>query len=76
MKLSDIWKAIDEGKTVCWENESYEIHPVDSNGSKYAKQTERGAKALRCSCVSNYFGSYLNEDEFSKCFVVDKKPSL
>lgn len=71
-----IWDAIDKGKTVCWMSEIYEVHSVESNGSEYAKPTERGDKALRCSCVENYFGSYLSPKEFKQCFVVNKKPTL
>ncbi len=76
MKISEIWKAIDEGKTVCWVHEGYEVHPVESNGSKYAALTERNGKALRCSCVENYFGGYLSESQLDKCFVVNKRPTL
>lgn len=76
MKVSDIWNAIDQGKTVCWVHEGYEVHPVDDNGSDYAALSRRNGKALRCTCVANYFGGYLHESDLSKCFVVDKQPTL
>jgi len=69
MTLSEIWEAIESGITVYWSNEAYKIHPIKSNGSKYAKETEKNGMALRCTCTRNYFGSLLAKKEFSKCFI-------
>jgi hypothetical protein len=69
MKLNEIWQAIDKGDTVCWYNELYQVKAVDSNGSKYAKVTERNRKALRVFCIENDFGAYLTKTELSSCFI-------
>ena len=74
LTVKDIWDALDSGKTVCWSNESYEVHPVVTNGSEYAKISERGYQALRVSCVANYFGGLIAIPALSACFVMDKKP--
>lgn len=75
LTIKEIWKAIDSGKTVCWSSEAYEVHPIDNNNTEYSEPTARGEEALRCSCIYNYFGSYLAKSEFRSCFIVDKKPT-
>ena len=74
--IKKIWNAIKAGKTVCWQNESYEVHPVESDQNKYSSLSFKDGKALRITCVENYFGSLIEKNELSHCFILDKSPQL
>lgn len=76
MTIEKIWKAIEQGKTVIWSSEAYEVHPVLSNGTKYSKPSEKGKYALRVTCISNWFGSLLHEEEIKACKILNRKPQI
>lgn len=70
MNIEEIHEALESGKTVNWGNSLYELHYVDaSEENKYAKPTFKNGKAIRITCITNYFGSLLSESEFNKCFI-------
>jgi hypothetical protein len=70
MTIQEIHEALESGKTVNWVNGLYELHYVNaSEENEYAKPTFKNGKAIRVTCVTNYFGSLLREEEFHKCFI-------
>lgn len=73
--ISDVWDAIDAGKTVCWSSEAYELVQVETMHEWRKEQgfktpfSNRGDKSLRVTCIANWFGSLLEEKELSSLFV-------
>ncbi len=63
MTVKQIWNNLDKGETVNWHSELYEVRSDKSNGSKYAKFSERNGYSLRIECTSNSFGSYLSKND-------------
>lgn len=68
--IAEIWDAIDRGTKVYCSSTTYEIIPVDSTLNKYSELSFRDGKALRVTCVSNYFGSLIGERDLSHCFTL------
>ena len=75
MTLNEVWGAIDLGKTIYWGNKSYKITVEDSNldwrkeNNLNVPFSNRDGKCLKITCISNYFGSLLNESELSSLFL-------
>jgi hypothetical protein len=70
MTIEKIHEALESGKTVNWVNPLYELRYVnESEENEYTKPTLKNGKAIRITCVTNYFGSLLRESEFNKCFI-------
>lgn len=65
--VNEVWMAIDEGKTIFWSNESYKIcvEQAYPNNPNFPK---RGNQILCVRCISNHFGSVLDESEISQLF--------
>lgn len=53
--LNQIKRDLNKGIQIYWANKSYKVHYVDN-------------KKIRITCISNYFGSLLQESEISVCF--------
>lgn len=73
--IEQVWQAIDEGKTVYWSSDAYQltIEPVnrewrERNGFDLPFST-RGEECLRVTCMSNWFGSLLLENEMSNLYL-------
>ena len=69
MNMSEIWDAIDNGKTVNWHNHLYELQVVDNNETIYSQPSARGEEAIRITCTSNGFGAYMAGSEIKDCFI-------
>jgi hypothetical protein len=75
MTIDQIWEHIEKGSRVHWATTLYEVHRINSNGSRFAKVSERNSTALRVSCTDNYFGSYISEADAAQCFVGTGQPT-
>lgn len=74
--LDDIWAAIENGKTVYWQNRCYKLTVEDSQ-LQWRKEngmpipwTNKNGRCLRVTCTKNYFGSLLLESEVKNLFTV------
>ena len=69
--ISKLWAALDAGETVYWSNTSYKIYISDAipgNAFQESHFTYRNGKVLSARCISNYFGSLLNESDMGSLF--------
>lgn len=72
MTVTEIWKALLDGKRVEWVHSGYSIKIIDAYpNNEYQKQhfTNRNGKLLRVTCDANWFGSLLEESELNNCYV-------
>jgi hypothetical protein len=65
--LGEIRTDLDNGIEIFWVNTSYKVHYIIA-GENCTPFTVKDGKAIRVSCISNYFGSVLNEEEIGRCF--------
>lgn len=77
--LDQVWNAIDQGLTVYWASDAYQltIETVDPDyrirmgwGPTFS---QRDTKALRVTCISNWFGSFLDPNELGNLYVKSPK---
>jgi hypothetical protein len=73
--IDQVWNALDQGLTVCWASKAYEI-TIESSEIEWRQRqnfaipfSNRDGKCLRVTCVSNWFGSLLCENELSNLFL-------
>ncbi len=75
--ISEVWAAIDAGKTVYWASDAYALtieHESDDMKAWRVRHgypipvSARGDKVLRVTCISNYFGSLLDSSEISSLY--------
>lgn len=72
--INQVWAAIEAGKEVFWVNHAYHltVEPVNAEWRKSQgfdiPFSAKGDKCLRVTCISNYFGSLLEETEIHKLF--------
>lgn len=78
--ISEVWEAINQGKTVYWSNKAYKLTIEDNNAfpAEFVARmgwdkhfTMQDNKLLRVTCISNWFGSLLTENELSKLFTAE-----
>jgi len=70
MTIQEIHTALENGKTVNWENSLYELKYVDCDeNNPYGKVSFKNGKAIRITCVSNWFGSLMTENDIEKCYI-------
>jgi hypothetical protein len=70
MSIDQIHDALEKGHAVNWFNPLYELQYVKCEESnKYGKASYKNGKAIRVSCVENYFGGLIHESEFKNCFL-------
>ena len=55
MKLHELTRALDQGKTVHWQNDGYRVHWSDD--------------VIRVTYTQNGFGSVLYASELPQCYV-------
>ena len=55
MKLHELTRALDQGKTVHWQNDGYRVH--------------WSGDAIRVTYTQNGFGSVLHASELQQCYV-------
>ena len=73
--IDRVWEAIEAGHTICWSSDAYQltIEPVNREWRKrqgFALPfSTKGEFCLRVTCMSNWFGSLLEESELSKLYV-------
>lgn len=70
MTKEQIHTAIENGQTVNWHHNLYEIQRVkvkDSN--KHADASRVNGYGLRINCIVNGFGSLLSENCLDNCFI-------
>ncbi len=65
--LEEIKAALLNGEEVYWSSALYEVHFVD-NVDTHNQYSRTNDKLIRVSCVTNYFGSLLQESEINSCF--------
>lgn len=67
MTLDEIRNDLDKGIEIFWANDSYKVHYVDvfENINPYSVKNN---KAIRITCISNYFGSLIDEKEIKCCY--------
>ena len=69
MSIKEIHTELENGKTVNWENSLYELKYVDCEESNpYGKFSFKNGKAIRITCISNWFGSLMTENDLKKCY--------
>lgn len=73
--IEQVWKAIDESKTIYWANKAYKL-TVESSALDWRQEngysipfSNKDGLCLRVTCISNYFGSLLCEDDLGSLFV-------
>lgn len=75
LTVSDIWEAIEQGKTVCWINEGYQVMAemisgdIDTRLYQSKHFTCRGNRVLTVRFVSNYFGGLMTEEDLKNVYV-------
>jgi hypothetical protein len=73
--VTEVWAAIDAGKTVYWGNKEYRLTEEDSNlewrlsHGYEAPLSNRNGRCLRVTCTRNWFGSFLTESDINELFV-------
>lgn len=65
--IEQVWNDIEKGIEIFWGNESYHLTLVPS-GPNNTQYTNKNGQLLRVTCISNYFGSLLNESELNALF--------
>lgn len=80
--IEQVWEAIDAGKTVYWGSDAYQL-TIEEEGEANNPESmaawrihhgypvpfsARGTKALRVTCISNWFGSLLSETELGALY--------
>lgn len=73
--IEQIWTAIDAGQVVYWSSDAYEL-TIEETNIEWRQRlgfeipfSNRDGKCLRVTCMSNYFGSLLNENEINSLYV-------
>jgi len=70
MSIEQIHLALEQGHKVNWMNSLYELSYVKcEDKNPYGKASYKNGKAIRVSCITNYFGSLIHESEFKNCFL-------
>jgi hypothetical protein len=70
MSIEQIHLALEQGHKVNWVNSLYELAYVRcEDKNPYGKASYKKGKAIRVSCITNYFGSLIHESEFKNCFL-------
>ena len=70
MSIEQIHEALAQDQKVNWMNSLYELAYVKcEEKNPYGKASYKDGKAIRVSCVENYFGSLIHESEFKNCFL-------
>lgn len=73
--IDQVWNAIDQGKTVCWCSDIYQITIEESNLEWRQNSgfdvpfSNRNGKCLRVTCMSNWFGSLLDKNELNNLYI-------
>lgn len=78
--IDQVWEALDSGKTVYFNNESYKIYiernPKTISGEKnpyYSSESRsfstRNEEMLAVRCISNHFGSVISPSDLSHLFI-------
>ncbi len=70
--IEQVWKALDEGIKVFWNNPLYEVWVVRDPVPEKELYSERNGQMLRITCAENGFGSRLDEQELNKLYTVKK----
>ena len=77
LTIEQIWKAIEQGKTVIWCHEGYEVHPVSYDDDDFKTRfSYKNGYALRVTYISNWFGSLIDKRELGKCKILNRKPQI
>jgi hypothetical protein len=73
--IKEVWSLLDKGIKVYWSNDSYQLIPIEASPkNEYAVFSFRNGRALRCTCMENWFGSLLDKSEFGSVYYYkDKK---
>ena len=75
--INEVWNAIESGQDVYWSNQSYKltIEPVNREWRQAQgfaiPFSAKGEFCLRVTCISNWFGSLLLEDEIKALFTIE-----
>ena len=75
--IEEVWAAIDNGNVVYWHNESYKLTVEEANLKHRIELgwgptfSQRGDEALRVTCISNWFGSFLCEKDLADLFLAE-----
>lgn len=70
MSIDQIHDALEKGHAVNWMSSLYELCYVECEKvNKYSKPSYKNGKAIRVSCITNYFGGLIHESEFKNCFL-------
>lgn len=72
--IEQVWSAIDRGLIIYWSSDAYQLTIEDSMLDWRKRQgfnipfSNRDDKCLRVTCMSNWFGSLLTQDELSQLY--------
>ena len=66
--MNDVWMAIYSGKTIYWSSMSYRVLVSEDPCPEKKMSSNRGVHSLRVTCMSNWFGSRLDESELGALF--------
>lgn len=75
--ISQVWEIIDQGKTIYWSGDAYEVvvqpdhQPERTQSHEPRRLIERNGELLEVRCMSNWFGSILHESELGSLYTKD-----
>lgn len=71
MTIDKVWELLSQGKPVYWSNNSYKIYiesAIPENEYQQNHFSFKDGKVLSVRCISNHFGSILNESDLGNLF--------
>jgi hypothetical protein len=81
--VEQVWKAIDEGKTIYWGNTAYKVYVEENIGNEDQKNCaprafsrridSKGDNVLSVRCIENYFGSVISPNCLGSLFLKESK---
>jgi hypothetical protein len=69
--IQQVWELLDKGETVYWKNTSYKVYispQIENNEYQTNNFSNRNGMILSIRCISNYFGSIIEEKELPTLF--------
>lgn len=74
--IGQVWQAIDKGETIHAGNSSYKVYvepAIKDNSYQRNHFSYRNGEVLTVRCISNYFGSIIDQRDLSSLFVKGSK---
>lgn len=72
--IEQVWTALDKGLTIYWASDAYKL-TIEETLIDWRKQqgfhipfSNRDGQCLRVTCISNWFGSLLDQNELNRLY--------